>query len=246
LLSGIGDPQELQALGIAPVVELPEVGRNLVDHILLGVAFGSATKINGRNPFVTESCAFVPSNPGVVGSNIQISFVKEKHYVEGYDAPEHCFTIIPGLVRPQSRGSITLRSSDPSVSPLIDPRYLSETADVDDFVSGIQISREIGKTKAFSPWTTGEAAPGPDCSTDAEIRNYIKSVATTWFHPVGTCRMGIDSRAVVDPELRVQGVANLRIADASIMPTIVSCNTNAASIMIGWKAGELIANSRKS
>jgi len=246
LLSGIGDPQELQALGIAPVVELPEVGRNLVDHILLGVAFGSATKINGRNPFVTESCAFVPSNPGVVGSNIQISFVKEKHYVEGYDAPEHCFTIIPGLVRPQSRGSITLRSSDPSVSPLIDPRYLSETADVDDFVSGIQISREIGKTKAFSTWTTGEAAPGPDCSTDAEIRNYIKSVATTWFHPVGTCRMGIDSRAVVDPELRVQGVANLRIADASIMPTIVSCNTNAASIMIGWKAGELIANSRKS
>ena len=87
-------------------------------------------------------------------------------------------------------------------------------------------------------------APGPDCSTDAEIRNYIRSVATTWFHPVGTCRMGIDSRAVVDPELRVQGITNLRIADASIMPTVVSCNTNAASTMIGWKAGELISNSK--
>ena len=245
LLSGIGAPEELRSIGINPVVELPEVGRNLVDHMLIGVAFGSASKIDGRNPFVTESCAFVGSNPGVVGSNVQISFVNEKNFVEGYEVPEHCFTVIPGIVRPQSRGWIKLRSSDPTVSPLIDPRYLSETADLDDFVSGIQISREIAKTKALSPWTTGEVAPGPGCSSDKQIRDYVRSVATTWFHPVGTCRMGIDSGAVVDPELRVQGIANLRIADASIMPTVVSCNTNAASMMIGWKAGELIANSKK-
>lgn len=242
LLSGIGAAAELESVGVRPVVDLPEVGRNLVDHMLLGIAYGATEPVDNRNPNVTESCAFLASGPGVYGSDIQISFGKEKNFVEGYDVPEHCFTLIPGIVRPESRGSLTLRSADPSVPPLIDPRHLAEEADVQGLVRGIEICREIGATRALRPWTTGEVAPGAQVSDEAGIRNYVRTVASTWFHPAGTCRMGIDSGAVVDPRLRVRGVANLRVADASIMPRIVSSNTNAASTMIGWRAADLLTD----
>ena len=241
MLSGIGPAEELQALGIAPVVDLPEVGRNLVDHMLLGVVFEATEAVDNRNPFVTESCAFVSSAPDGYGPDIEISFAKEECYAEGYPVPEHCFTIIPGIVRPESRGFVRLRSADPSVPPLIDPRHLAEPADLAGLIRGIEISRAIGATRAFAPWTKGEVVPGPGLTSTADLHAYVRSVVSTWFHPAGSCRMGIDSGAVVDPALRVQGVANLRVADASIMPHIVSSNTNAASMMIGWRAGELIA-----
>ena len=135
-----------------------------------------------------------------------------------------------------------LASSDPSASPLIDPNYLSEDVDVQALVRGIEISREIGSSRAFRSWIHEELSPGPRVQDQKAIREYVRAVATTWFHPVGTCRMGKDSNSVVAPDLKVRGTKNLRVADASIMPSIVSCNTNPASMMIGWKAGNLIAD----
>jgi choline dehydrogenase len=242
LLSGIGSAAELERVGVTPCIDLPEVGRNLVDHMLLGVAFGATREIDNKNPNITECCAFVKSNDAVLGSDIEISMGKEKNFVAGYDAPEHCFTLIPGITRPQSRGSLTLISSDPTVHPQIDPRHLAEPEDVHALVRGIEISREIANSRAFRPWNAGEVAPGNHVTSRELIQDYVRSVATTWFHPVGTCRMGVDSGAVVDQRLRVRGTSNLRIADASIMPEIVSCNTNAASMMIGWRAGDIIAS----
>ena len=133
------------------------------------------------------------------------------------------------------------RPIPPAAAPVIDPRHLSEDADLQCLLRGIEISRELGRTRAFGPWTNGEVVPGPDVTAESELRAYVRSVVSTWFHPAGTCRMGIDSRSVVDPTLRVRGVSNLRVADASVMPHIVSSNTNAASMMIGWKCADLIA-----
>jgi len=243
LLSGIGPAEELQSIGIQTQVNSPEVGKNLVDHMLLGVAFAAANEIVEYNPAITENCAFVKSNPDVFGSDIEISFVRSALFVEGHNTPDHCFTIVPGIVRPQSRGSIVLKSSDPFEHPLIDPQYLSEEADVQALVRGIEISREIGASRAFRAWTLGEIVPGPKVQDRKAIGEYVRAVAGTWFHPVGTCRMGIDSASVVNSQLQVRGVTNLRVADASIMPRIVSCNTNPAAMMIGWKAGNLIAKS---
>jgi len=241
LLSGIGPAEELRAVGVRPVLDRSEVGRNLVDHMLMGIAFEATGPVDNRNPFVTESCAFVGSSPDLHGPDIEISFAKEAAYVGSYPTPDHCFTLIPGIVRPESRGTIKLRSVDPDVPPLIDPRHLAEEADMRGLLRGIEISREIAAAPAFSGWTTGEAVPGTRVTARTGLRDYVRSVAGTWFHPVGTCRMGIDEAAVVDPALRVNGAENLRIADASIMPHIVSSNTNAASMMIGWRGAELIA-----
>jgi choline dehydrogenase len=241
MLSGIGPADELAGAGITPVIDVPEVGRNLVDHMLLGVVFEARERVDNRNPYVTESCAFVRSAPGLHGPDIEISFAKEECYAEGYPVPANAFTIIPGIVRPESRGLVTVVSPDPSVLPIIDPRHLSEEADMRGLLRGIEISREIGNARAFAPWAAGEVVPGPDISDERDLRAYVRDVVSTWFHPAGTCRMGIDSRAVVSPGLRLAGTTNVRVADASVMPHIVSSNTNAASMMIGWRAAELIA-----
>ena len=242
LLSGIGPAQELERIGIKTKINSPEVGKNLVDHMLIGVAYAASREIVDYNKLITENCAFVKSNPKVLGSDIEISFVRSAIFVGSQDIPENSFTLVPGICRPQSKGSIVLASSDPSASPLIDPNYLSEDVDVQALVRGIEISREIGSSRAFRSWIHEELSPGPRVQDQKAIREYVRAVATTWFHPVGTCRMGKDSNSVVAPDLKVRGTKNLRVADASIMPSIVSCNTNPASMMIGWKAGNLIAD----
>jgi choline dehydrogenase len=135
---------------------------------------------------------------------------------------------------------VTLRSKDPFEAPAIDPRYLAEDDDMKLLVAGFKMARAIAAAPPLAAYLRGEATPGPAAKTDAEIRAAIRLYAKTIYHPVGTCRMGTDRLAVVDPELRVRGVEGLRVADASIMPTITGGNTNAPSIMIGEKASDLI------
>ena len=124
---------------------------------------------------------------------------------------------------------------------MIDPNYLSDPDDLRMLIDGIRMSREIGRAQALRPWTAGEFFPGSELSSDAELTAYIRETVSTWFHPVGTCRMGIGGDSVVSPTLEVLGTTGLRVADASIMPDIVSVNTNAAAMMIGWRAADLIA-----
>jgi choline dehydrogenase len=236
LLSGIGPAAQLERLGIPPVADLP-VGENLIDHLLIGVVYDSLQPISDCNAYATEGCAFARSTPGRSDCDIQISFAKEPHFAPESNDGVPRFTIIPGITRPKSRGSVCLTAADPDAPLEIDPCYFSHPDDMRTMIQAVRLSRGIAEQAALAAWNGGEHFPGAAVYDDDEIAAYVARDVSTWFHPVGTCRMGVGGDAVVDPTLRVHGIAGLRVADASIMPDIVSVNTNAAATMIGWKAG---------
>ena len=150
------------------------------------------------------------------------------------------YSIIPGIVKPRSRGTVSLTSANPASPVRLDPHYLEEDADLRGLLKGIDLARAIGTADALAEWRLREVVPGPAFADAASLERFVRSSVCTWYHPVGSCKMGVDADAVVDPELKVRGLEGLRVADASIMPTIVSANTNAASIMIGRRAAGLI------
>jgi choline dehydrogenase len=237
LLSGIGPVAQLERLGIAPVADLP-VGENLIDHLLIGVVYDSFQPISDCNAYATEGCVFARSTPDRADCDIQTSFAKEPHFAPETNDGLPRFTIIPGITRPRSRGTVCLTAADPDAPLDIDPCYFSHPDDMQTMIRAVRLSREIAEQAALAEWNAGEHFPGPAVHDDDEIAAYVARDVSTWFHPVGTCRMGVGADAVVDPALRVHGIAGLRVADASIMPDIVSVNTNAAATMIGWKAGD--------
>lgn len=239
MLSGIGPAAELERLGIALVADLP-VGQNLIDHLLIGIVYTSRQPISERNAYTTEGCAFARSTPERVDCDLEISFAKEPHFAPEASDGLPRYTIIPGITRPKSHGTVRLTAADPDAALEIDPNYFSHPDDMAAMIRAVRLSREIGEQAALTNWNGGEYFPGPAVESDEAIAAYVAKDVSTWFHPVGTCRMGIGDDAVVDPALRVRGVTGLRVADASIMPDIVSVNTNAASTMIGWKAGDAI------
>ncbi len=239
MLSGIGPAEHLRSLGIDVVVDLP-VGQNLIDHLLIGVVYDSKLPISLQHSMVTEACAFTWSScPRGTAPDVEISFAKEANFAPPTDDGRFRYTIIPGITQPRSRGTVTLRSADWADPAVIDPNYLSDPEDLRMLIDGIHLSREIGAADALADWNDGEYFPGPGVASDEAIADYIGESVSTWFHPVGTCRMGVGDDAVVDPSLAVLGTSGLRVADASIMPDIVSVNTNAASMMIGWRAADL-------
>ena len=238
MLSGIGPADHLSAHGIAPVLDLP-VGNNLIDHLLIGVVYTSRQPISTQNAYATEGCAFVRSTPDRADCDIEISFAKEPHFAPEVHDGLPRYTIIPGITKPKSRGTVRLTGSDLDAPLAIDPNYFADPADMACMIRAVRMSREIGAQAALEDWNAGEFFPGVDVESDEAIDAYVRKDVSTWFHPVGACRMGIGEDAVVDPLLRVRGTERLRVADASIMPDIVGVNTNAASTMIGWHAAEL-------
>ncbi len=244
MLSGIGPAEHLRSLGIDAIVDLP-VGDNLIDHLLIGVVYDSPQPISPAHQFVTESCGFgyssIPRDSTT--PDIEVSFAKEMNFAPPNDDGKPRHTIIPGITQPRSRGTVRLGSSRSNDPPVIDPNYLSDPDDLRMLIDGIHMSREIARAEALRPWTSGEFFPGSELSSDAELTTYIQQTVSTWFHPVGTCRMGTGEDAVVRPTLEVLGTTGLRVADASIMPDVVSVNTNAASMMIGWRAADLVGDS---
>lgn len=240
MLSGIGPADTLRSHGIDVVAGLPGVGQNLQDHLLLPVLYKSKQPLP-LPTFIAEAALFVRTRPGMSAAAPDLQY----HFCAGIPAfipPDRptdgpTFFFVPIVVQPQSRGDVRLRSADADDPPAIDPHYLECSTDVDVLVRGVSLSRELAQTKAFAAFNAGEGAPGPGT---ADLRDYIRSHASTVWHPVGTCKMGRDRAAVVDPQLRVHGIEGLRVADASVMPTIVSGNTNAACIMIGEKAADLM------
>jgi choline dehydrogenase len=241
LLSGIGPAPELERLGIEVVADVPGVGKNLHDHLLIGVVYEAKAPIPPINVNITEACLFARSGSQRADCDIEISFVHEPMCTPGFHPPANSYSIIPGIVKPQSRGSLTLASRDPSDPPLLDPNHLEVDEDLHGLVRGIEMAREIGVAAALDEWRQREVVPGPAAGGATALERFVRSAVCTWYHPAGTCKMGIDAGAVVDPELRVRGVEGLRVADASIMPVVVSANTNPASLMIGWRAAGLIA-----
>lgn len=242
MLSGIGNAKYLQKLGISVVTDLPGVGQNLQDHVNVSVVRQTTQEIN---PAITsngsEAGLFFNSegNPKAAPDG-QFFFGPGIYVPSGFNGPNQGFTGVVSLTRFQNIGSVSLRSSDPKDTPIIRMNYLQSEADVQKLVAGIRLMRKLFQSKAFNDFASKEIVPGPGVETDAALEAYIRETCGTGNHPAGTCKMGIDPMAVVDPELRVHGIKGLRVADASIMPTLIRGNTNAPSIMIGEKAADLI------
>lgn len=239
LRSGIGPVPHLEQVGVRPVVDLP-VGEGLVDHLLIGVVYDATRPVPTLHAYCTEGCAFARSAPGQP-CDIEISYAKEPHFAPESGDGRPRYTIIPGITRPKSRGVVRLAGPGADDPLLIDPRYLSHPDDMATMLRAVRLTREIGAQPALADWNAGEHFPGPRVESDEAIADYVRQGVSTWFHPAGTCRMGVGPGSVVGPDLRVHGVPGLRVADASVMPEIVSVNTNAASTMIGWRAGEIVA-----
>ena len=265
MLSGIGPGAELQRLGISVVQDLPGVGRNLQDHIdyvqswrtrsnteTIGVSLRGSSKLakamfewkRQRSGLITSpfagAGAFLCSEPGLHVPDLQLIFVIA--IVDDHARKMHLghgFSCHVDVLRPHSRGTVGLRSSDPREAPVIDPGFLSDSRDLELLLKGARIQQRIIESRPFDAVRGKMLYPVSADDTDGLIED-IRNRADTQYHPVGTCKMGSDRMAVVDARLRVHGVANLRVVDASVMPTLIGGNTNAPTIMIAEKAVDLI------
>src|ERR1700754_350568 len=188
---------------------------------------------------LAESSLLWRSDASLAGPDMQIIFVHVPFHVAALHAPQNSFTLAIAVV-PDSRGTIRLRNADPDSPPLIDPRYLSECRDIDRLVHGVEVARAIVADGAFDDWRGPEVHPGRSAKGVTDIEAFVRRGTGSYFHPVGTCAMGTGDGSVVDPDLRVRGVENLRVIDASVMPRIVCVNTNAATIMLAERGAELV------
>ena len=238
LASGIGPADELRALGIEVVVDLPGVGRNLHDHLLSPVIFSAEREIGPPSEGLPacQTHLFSHSSAGLLAPDLQPVHFLVPLYEPWMVGPSNGFSLMAGMIRPASRGSIRLIGPDPAEGVLIDSATLRCASDLDRLVTAIELCREYGAAPALREWGAHELYPGPDVRTAAEIRDYARRSAITYHHQVGTCKMGIDADAVVDARLSVYGVEGLKVADASVMPAVTSGNTNAPAILIGERA----------
>jgi choline dehydrogenase len=237
LLAGVGPVAELRAIGVEPRLDLP-VGRNLQDHVGAPVAYEASGPFPPSAHQIVEAGLYFRSDDEVPHYDMQVPLQLFPFSRPGFEAFafEDGYTLYAGLLKPRSRGRLMLRSADPSEPLLIDPAYLTDHDDVQRLVAGVRATREIGAAAAFAGLRKREASPGPDLQNAVELEAYVRAAAGTYFHPVGTCRMGSDEEAVVDPQLKVRGTANVRVVDSSVMPDLPSGNTNLPSMMIGWRA----------
>src|SRR5499425_2745249 len=244
LLSGVGPRADLERIGIGTVVDLPGVGRNLQDHSWLhGLCFEAKHPRPAPNNNLSGSTSFWRSRPALGRPDLmvlatQVPLVSDE-IAARYPIPPNSFGIVPALVRPQSRGYLRLKTAEPDGPLEIQPNFLAEQADVDALVAGVELGLDLASQPAYRDLIRRWVAP-PGRLTRDGIVAFIRRACLSHNHPVGTCAMGPGREAVVDAELRVRGVEDLRVADASVMPTIPSANTNAPSIMIGEFASRLV------
>ncbi|WP_415952486.1 GMC family oxidoreductase [Streptomyces sp. KLOTTS4A1] len=249
--SGIGPREQLEALGIPVVHDLPGVGENLLDHPESVIVWETNGPIPENSAMDSDAGLFVQRDPEFKGPDLmfhfyQIPFTDNPERI-GYERPEHGVSMTPNIPKPKSRGRIYLTSADPEVKPALDFRYFTDEDDYDGrtLVDGIKIAREIAKTEPLASWLKREVAPGPEVTSDEELSAYARQVAHTVYHPAGTCRMGAfdDELAVVSPDLTVRGLSNIRIADASVFPTMTAVNPMIGVLMVGEKCAELLTGS---
>ena len=249
MLSGIGPAEELQALGIAPRHDLPPVGRHLLDHPAACINAASGRRID-KDPLWNYSGVLFArvADPEAPWPDIELQLgpelFEQQTAPSGYPSAPHGFTVYMTVNRARSEGSVRLRSREPEAEPLIDAGYFTDQDgyDLRVMIEGLRFARRLFARSALSGWIDRELAPGASLASDDELADYVRETATTGYHPAGTCKMGSasDLGAVVDPSLRVRGIGGLRIADASIMPNMVSVNIAATCMMIGHRAAQLL------
>lgn len=266
LLSGVGNKEQLDQYDIPVVCDLPGVGENMQDHLdVLAVTRERTFHSVGFSPVallrsikgifdyilfrkgnftsnIAEAGGFVKSSPEQAVPDVQFHFSPcflDNHGLNLWQTVRHGYSLHACNLRPKSRGRLMLRDSDPATPPVIQANYLDNEEDIAVMVKGIKLSREILKQPAFDHYRGEEVFPGKEVQTDEELEAFIRRKAESIYHPVGTCKMGQDEMAVVDPRLKVRGVSGLRVVDASIMPTLIGGNTNAPTIMIAEKAAEI-------
>jgi choline dehydrogenase len=246
MLSGVGPAAELARHGVDVAVDLPGVGENLHDHLLSPVVCSSSRPMPPVVPGTTPLHVhlFARSRGDLPAPDTQPLVFHVPAYLPGMEGPADGFTLMAGMIRPASRGRLTLASADPDAAPVIDPAFLAEEADVDALQWSLGQVREIARAGALADWLGEELYPGPGITSAADVRTYVRNTGITYHHQVGTCRMGSDEHAVVDPELRVRGVEGLRVADASVMPVVTAGNTHAPTTMIGERAADLVLSVR--
>jgi choline dehydrogenase len=238
--SGIGRTDHLKEFGKPVVVDLPGVGENFHNHVLTGVIMETKDPVPQGNLNLSEAALFTKSDPRLVGPDLQFNLVHVPFDIIIGQSHPNAITIIPGLQRPLSRGWVRLGSSDPLEKPLINPNYLAEESDARKMVQAIKISRDLFASQAYNGYLTTELLPGLEYKTDDDLGKFVRQRCDSYHHQVGSCKMGIDSMAVVNPELKVYGVEGLRVADASVMPSIVTGNPHTAIVMIGERAADFI------
>ncbi|NBC21020.1 MAG: choline dehydrogenase [Alphaproteobacteria bacterium] len=264
MLSGIGDPDTLKAHGIAPQVESPDIGTNLQDHLDVILVHEMTQKLSaysqqaglkklgvglrylfsksgpGADNFL-QAGAFLKSREGLDRPDLQLHLVNACMIDHGrVEVKKDGFTVHACQLRPESRGTVGLRSADPFDHPAIDPNYLAAQEDRRAMRESVRIMREICAQAGLADLRGPEMLPGPDVQSDEQIDAYVRETGETIYHPVGTVRMGNDARAPLDGALRLRGVEGLRVVDASVMPTLIGGNTNAPTIMIAEKAADMI------
>ena len=264
-VSGIGAGEHLGGIGVSLVHDLPGVGQNLCDHYVCRVAmrvrdtetvnqlahgwrvareaakfalFGTGALTFG----VTTAQIFARTRPELAAPDLQILFTPGSHDPQRFGHLERApgMNCAVSIANPESRGEILARSADPFEYPSIRPNYLSTPGDLATMLAGVRLVRDVFAARAFAPYTVAEISPGAEVSDDDALEDFIRRTGTTLYHASGTCRMGTDPMAVVDPRLRVHGIEGLRVADASVMPAVTTGNTNATCVMIGEKASAMI------
>jgi choline dehydrogenase len=242
MLSGIGPADHLEDLGIEVVADLPGVGANLHDHPMCGVVYESARPVPPGANNHGEVQGLLSTGRGGHGPDVQIMFVDVPLRGDSLPGPDigHGYAIMVSLMSPFSRGSLRLASVTPGAHPVIDPAYHTDQRDLDIVVAGLGIAREIGAAPALAPWRGREPLPGPEVRGEEHLRSYVRTNIRSYSHYAGTCAIGTDERSVVDTGLHVHAISNLRVADASVMPSPVSANTNATVYAIAERAAELI------
>jgi choline dehydrogenase len=265
MLSGIGPAQHLESLGIRVKADLGGVGANYHDHPAVPIALEMRNTTSyglswrtlprafwnlaeyafaRRGPLasnVFESTAFIRSGAGADRPDIQIAFQPARRNPKPFPLPlGHGFALSVVNLYPRSRGEVRLASSEPRVAPRVNPNILADPEDTVPLLRGLHLARQLCDTPAFAPYEAAEVRPGRSVRSDAELKGYLRESTATAHHPVGSCRMGIDALAVVDPALRVRGIEALRVVDAAVFPSIVGGNTNAPIVMVAEKAADLI------
>jgi choline dehydrogenase len=264
-LSGIGDVELLKSTGITPVHHLPEVGENLQDHYTCSSKYlcsqpvtvndevaSWAGKVSVALRWLKDRGGPMSLSAGQVGvfaktrddcqtPDVQFHFMRFSAQTRGRDLDRFPgFTVTMCQLRPESRGFVRIKSADHRDKPLIQPNYLTSEKDCETMIAGMRLVRKVAAQSALESYISKEMRPGSDVTDDDALLDYVRNNGSTIFHPSSSCRMGVDQGAVVDPRLKVHGIEGLRVADASVMPTLVSANTNAACIMIGEKAADMV------